>query len=391
MNRLAEILKRLKEIETEVRSGNVSDELNAELDLLLKEKKEIEAKQLQMAARFEEASLIPNNQETPENRLGLNLSKMSLRDKLSYVAGKQARNKVFSDVERRALGKALTTTATTFIEATADLDGINNAGILISTKLVFDLLREERKLSPILADINFMNIPGYTEFPYRAQRDKARKKAEGAAGSDNQMKWAKLQLASGYLQTIIPVTDQVMALTDFDFGVYIMEQLLEDINDDWAEQLIYGSGTDDEVKGVTIGATAALTGGYDEGSEIEAIVAGIKLLTGKFRRGAKIYAAQDVADSVLFATDELGNFKYQIFNNTASISSIGPIRIEVEENLKPGDFVIGNINKFFKANNLIPIRIETDRLARKGITEYIASGYSATAPFPGAIVYGKKK
>ena len=381
-----EIIARMKEIQEEVRKGNVSDALNAELDGLIEKKKVIEEKQARMEEKFEESQIVKPS-ETRENQ---DLSKMSKRDKLNLIAGRQARNKPFTPAETRALGKALTTTATTFVEATAELDGLNNAGVLISARLIFELLKEEGKLSPILADINFTNIPGYTEYPYRKSRDKARKKSEGAAGLDNQMEWAKLQLMKGYLQTIIPVTDEVKALTDFDFGAYIIDQMLTDLNDDWAEKLIYGTGTDDEIKGITIGALKAVAGGYAAGAEVDAIIAGIKLLKGKFRRGAKIYAAQDVADSVLFAKDTEGNFIYPILNSNTGVSSVGTMRMEVDENLAEGDFIIGNINTYFKANILIPIRIETERQARKGITEYIASCYSATAPLPGAIVMGSK-
>ena len=381
-----EIITRMKEIQEEVRKGNVSDALNAELDSLIEKKKVFEEKQARMEEKFEESQIVKPS-ETRENQ---DLSKMSKRDKLNLIAGRQARNKPFTPAETRALGKSLTTTATTFVEATELVDGTNNAGVLISVRLIFELLKEEGKLSPILADINFTNIPGYTEFPYRKSRDKARKKAEGAAGQDNQMEWAKLQLSKGYLQTIIPVTDEVRALTDFDFGAYIIDQMMIDLNDDWAEKLIYGTGIDDEVKGITIGAKKAVAGGYAAGGEIDAIVAGIKLLKGKYRRGAKIYAAQDVSDSVLFSKDSHGDFIYPIFNSNTGISSVGTMRMETDENLAEGDFVIGNVNANFKANILIPIRIETDRQARKGITEYIGSCYSASAPMTDAFVHGSK-
>jgi len=386
MKTYLEILERIKVIQEEVRKGNVSDELNSELDGLIEQKKVFEEKQARMEEKFANANVV----KLPEARVEQDLTKMSKRDKLNLIAGKQARNKAFTEAETRALGTALTTTATTFTQATELVEGVNNAGVLISARLIFELLKEEGKLSPILADINFTNIPGYTEFPYRKSRDKARKKVEGAAGLENQMEWAKLQLMKGYLQTIIAVTDEVRSLTDFDFGAYIIDQMLLDLNDDWAEKLIYGTGTDDEVKGITIGALKAVAAGYAAGGEVDAIVAGIKQLKGKYRRGAKIYAAQDVNDAVLFAKDAAGDFIYPIFNNNSGVSSVGTMRMEVDENLAEGDFVIGNINTYFKANILIPIRIETDRQARKGITEYVASCYSASAPVPGSIVHGTK-
>lgn len=390
--RYLEILRDIEDIQKKIEDRSVTADDEKKLDELIAEKRNLEEKFKSLedkAANARKLNVDLDNNLKPE--ADERLAKMDLRSKLSYAVGKRARNKNFTDAEKRALGSALTTTAATYVEASELVDGVNNAGIFISTKLILDLLREESKLSPILADINFTAVPGLLEYPFRKTRDKARTKSEGALGLQNQMEWSKLSLSKGYLQTVIAVTDEVMALTDFDFGAYIIDQLMQDLNDDWVSELIYGSGTDDHIKGITVGATAATSGGYDAGSEVEALINGIKACTGVYRRGAKIYAAQDVYDAVLFAVDENGNFKYPVFNNASGITSIGPIRLEVDENLKAGDFIIGNVNKYFKANSLIPLRLETDRQAKRGITEYIASEYCATAPFKGAFVYGFKK
>lgn len=388
--RIAAINKRLAELDTELNTANAEriEAIEQEARSLKAEREEATRKLAEEArAAFAGGSPAPISPPTEDN----GIVKMSKRDKICYIIGKQARNKVFTDAEKRALGTALTTTATVYVPASAEDNGVNNAGIFIPTKAVLEFLREDGKLSPILADIAFTSISGLVEFPYRKSRDKARTKAEGAEGKDNQMEWDKLQGVKGYLQTIIAVTDEVQALTDFDFGAYIMEQILQDLNEDWVEELIYGSGSEDHIKGVTIGATAAVTGGYESNKVVEALIAGIKKCVGKYRRGTKIYVAQDVADEILFATDDNGNFKYPIINNSTGVTSFGAIRIEVDENLKTGDFVIGNVNKYFKVNSLIPIRLETNRIARRGVTEYIASEYCCTVPFTGAFIYGQKK
>lgn len=319
------------------------------------------------------------------------IAKMSKRDKLALVIGRGFKNQSFSDPEKRALGTALTTTAETYVAATELVNGVNNAGVFIPTSVVLDLLKEEGLLSPILRDISFTSIPGLVEFVFRKSRDKAKAKAEGAEGKDNQMEWDKVTGVKGYLQTIIAVTDEVQALTAFDFGAYIIDQIIQDLNEDWVYDLIYGAGNSNHIKGITVGALAAVTGGYDAGKEIDAIIAGLGKLTPKFRRNAKIYVATDVYDKILFSKDDNGNFKYPIFNNATGISSFGIVRVETDENLAAGDFVVGNVPKYFKANSLIPIRIEAERKARSGITEYIASEFCATAPVPNAFVHGTKK
>lgn len=395
--RMMEINNRLAAIDNELNEPNADLEaLDNESKTLISERARIQVKLAEEVRKgFTSAdSVVPNQEEEARKS---ELASMSKRDKLALVIGKGARGKKLTDVEKRALGTALTTTATTYVEATAEVNGVNNAGVFVPTNLILDLLKTEGKLSPILADIAFTAVPGLTEYPYRKSRDKARAKAEAAEGKDNQMEWAKLSLVKGYLQTIIPVTDEVLALTDFDFGGYIINQILQDINEDWVEELIYGTGDSNRIKGITVGASAAVTGGYDAstGGALKAIIDGLKKLTGKYRRGAKIYVAQDVYDEIFFAVDDNGNFKYPVFNNSQGISSLGPVRVELDENLYAGEFVIGNVNKWFKVNSLIPLRIETNRKARYGITEWIASEYCATAPFAesGSVVFvkGSKK
>lgn len=315
---------------------------------------------------------------------------LTKREKINLLTGLVARKKSPDDVQKRALGVALTTTATTYVAASAIADGVNNAGILIPTQLILDLLKEEGKLSPILADIAFLTVKGLTVFPYRASRTAANAKAEGSGTGKNQFELTRLQLIQGWLQINIDVTDEVVALTDIDLGAYIVENIANDLSEDWAYDLIYGAGSDNHVKGLVSGALTTGISAYTTGTALDAIVKGIKLCKGKFRRGAKIYLAQDVYDEVAFAVDENGNFKYPAINNTVGISAIGAIQVSVDENLAVGDFVIGNVGKFYKANLLRGLNIESERDVNKHITTFNASQFVAAAPFPGAFVHGSK-
>ncbi len=395
MARLAEIKARNAAIVTESRAQGVSAEqlsaLAEEQEKLIAERNSLQQKAIELRDAANGADFNPfTSSATPAANDRVDFKSFNTKARLSYVLGKQLRGRTFTDVEVRELGKAITTTATEFVAATADVDGVNNAGIFINTKQLFDLLREEGKLSPIFADISFTHIKGLVDFPYRKSRDKAKAKTETNGTGDNQMEWDKLSGVKGWLQTVIVITDEVKALTDFDLGTYIIEQMLQDLNEDWCEDLIYGTGTSDHIKGVTYGATAAVAGGYS-GSALDAIIAGIKLCKGKYRKGAKAYVAQDVYDDVFFSLDENGNFKYPVLNNSQGIVSVGPIRFVVDENLKDGDFIIGNVSKYFKANSLQAVKLESERAAIKGTTTYVASEFCATCPVPGAIVYGSKK
>ena len=378
----------LKSAEAEQRLAN----LNNEVASLVAERADLNKKLTQIVrSAFEGGNtvVVPNKPLVTERS---DLAKLSMRDKMSYILGKRLRGHLFDESEKRALGKALTTTATEYVAASTSVDGVNNAGVFISTTIILDLLKEEGKLSPIFRDINFMHVKGMTTYPYRESRTAAKAKAEGKNTGDNQMKWGKLELTKGYLQIVIPVTDEVVALTDWDLGAYIVSQMLQDLEEDWANDLIYADGTENKVKGITAGAVAAVTGGYAADADIVKVLTdAIKACKGKFRKGAKVYVAQDIYDSVFFSLDKNGNFRYPVFNNTAGISSLGNIRIEVDENLNEGDFIVGNVSKYFKANLLLDLRVEQERQATYGITNHVASEFCATAPFSGAFIYGSKK
>jgi len=276
--------ERLLQIEEESRTAeNEMTDLNTQLRDAL-------------AGRFGQAPVI--QQQPGSTDIDQRIAKMKRKSALAEIIGRGFKRQAFSEPEKRALGVALTTTAETYVAATELVDGVNNAGVFIPTSVILDLLREEGLLSPILRDISFTSIPGLVEFVFRKSRDKAKAKAEGASGKDNQMEWDKVTGVKGYLQTIIPVTDEVQALTAFDFGAYIIDQIIQDLNEDWVYDLIYGAGNSDHIKGITVGALAAVTGGYDAGKEIDALIAGLAKLTPKFRRNAKIYVATDVYDKI---------------------------------------------------------------------------------------------
>lgn len=404
MKKLSEIIARRQEITAQLelnkRKAMEKDIDSATLDKLLEETRSLNAEysalkmeEIELRSQIEQQPTLDNpigsgsEQAVEERRAFDKLDKMTLRQKVAFSIGRQARGGTFSEIEVRALGTALTTTAKTYVAASASADGVNNAGVFIPTNIVFDLLRSEKKLSPILEDIIFTNTPGLTSFPVRKSRSNAKYEAEGKfTEGDGQMEWEVLQGKAGYIQTNIAITDEVSAMTDEEFGAYIVEQLLQDFNEDWAKEIIYGTGTGEAIKGITIGA---LDGSYT-GTAFDGIIAGVKLCTGQFRRGAKIYVAQDIADDILFAKNKNGSFQYPVINNPTGILSVGTMSVAVDENLKAGDFIIGNVGKYYKANNLIPLHIEKERKVGKRITQIFAGQYLCTLPLAGAFVYGKK-
>ena len=324
-----------------------------------------------------------------------NVPKLSKRDSMSLVLGLTARSKKVSDEQKRSLDVSLTSTASTFVEATSEVNGVNNAGVFIDTKVLLDLLVEEKKISGIQEDVIFSAIKGLVTYPYRASRTAAKPKNEGGGTGQQNVEYRKLDLVKGWLQIEVAVTDEVLALSDIDLGTYLLTNILNDLVEDWATELVYGAGVDDvngkaHIKGITVGATAAVGGGYESGKVLEAVIAGVKLVKGKYRRGAKIYVSQSVFDNIAFATDDNGNFKFPVLQ-TLGLTSLAGLQVKLDESLNDGDFVIGNVARFFKANLLKQLTIEADKDINTHISKYVASQFLATAPVPGAFVYGFAK
>lgn len=396
--KLEEILKRKAEIEARLAAIDAEcdscqdtvkvDELRNEAQALVEERGRLLIDE--QAAKDEEArQAIAAKDPLPKGGTNMEIQ-MSKREKLALITGLAYRGKKPTEEEKRALGKALTTTATTYVEATSDVDGVNNGGVLIPSKQILDFLKEEKKLSPILNDVVFTAIKGLVVHPYRESRTAASHKAEGAGTGKNQNKYNKLELSQGFLQINIDVTDELEALTDIDFGDYVIECIENDLSDDWAYDIIYGTGSNDQVKGITVGALTTGVSAYVAGKELEAVEKGVKLLKGKYRRGAKIYVSQSLFDEIAFSKDDNGNYKFPPVNGAVGIVSLASLRVELDENLVDGDFIIGNVSRYYRANLLKPITIEKDRDINKHITTYVGSQFAAAAPFPGAFVHGSK-
>lgn len=386
--RCGEINTRLAEINKEIDLPEVTEEranaLKTEAQKLIDERNGLNA-QVEELERQARENLERGKEVNPT-------MEFTKRQALCFLAGMNARKKTIdsiSEEEKRALDKALTTTATTYVAATSEVNGVNNGGLLIPSKILLDFLKEEGKLSPILNDIAFTHVKGLVVYPYRESRTAAKSKAEGSGTGRNQFKLNKLDLSKGWLQIVIDVTDELEALTDIDFGAYIMQRISEDLSEDWASDLIYGNGSN-AVKGVTYGATSTGINSYEAGKELETVVKAVKLCKGSYRRGAKIYVAQDVFDAIAFAVDDNGNFKFPIVNGGLGVTSMAGLKVEVDENLQDGDILVGNVSKYFKANMLIPMNLEKDRDINEHVTTYVAAQFCASAPFPGAFVKGTR-
>lgn len=309
--------------------------------------------------------------------------------------GKQVRAKLnnlkvdLSKNEKRALGVAITTTSTTYTAPANEIDGVNNGGIFIPQNILYDLLELDEVDSPFLRDVAPTHIKGATIFPYviEASNGTSKGKKETVASEDRSVKWGKLTLAQGNYPLTIEVTMELLAMTDEDFADYLLKDLGNEINLLLADEVLYGTGTDNRIAGVTIGAIQG-TAAYKAGSEADAIKEGLLTLSKRARIGAKVYISRSMSLAMVFEKDNDGRYQFPIYNNDG-IKAIATVPVEVEEGLADGDFLIGNA-KNYKLNFVKETEIYPELHGKDRVIEYTAHLMVAGKAAPNKFYYNKK-
>lgn len=389
--------KRLDEIKVELRKADLTDEkfdeLNKEMSDIIEERmtevKEREELIAKIEARKKEEEAIAQAQMAKKENEENNNMFVNKRDAYALLIGKAMRKKSLTDEEKRAVDKSLGTTATTYVAPTASVDGVSNFGVFIQTKVLGDLLEEERDLSPVLRDAILYRIKGMTEFPYRKQRTTANKKVEGKAVADATWEFATVEGKKGYLQSILKITDEVLALSDVDLGQYVIDLMNEDMREDFATELIYGDGT------VAVGDTPARIDGISHNAAsitvnkatiFEDLVNALDAVQKRYRKGAQFYVSEEVFSMLRTAKDSAGHYIYDVTRDTP-ITILGR-PVEVEYNLADNAVLIGNIRKYYKGSLIKDVTIEQDKNINTQVHTFVASAFACCAPVPGAFAYG---
>lgn len=323
-------------------------------------------------------------------------AEMSRPDALRYAKsafGKQVRSLLCgSEVklnpnEKRALGIAISTTSETYTAPAAEADGINNGGVFIPQNVLYDLLETDAPDSPFLRDVGATHIKGALIFPYVIEAGEVSKgKKETVPAEDRSVKWGKLSLATGNYPLTIEVTMELLAMTDEQFADYLLADLSCEINTLLSEEVLYGTGNDDRIAGVTVGAIAGAA--YAAGDEATAIKNGLMKLSRRARKGAKVYISRSMSLEMTFEKDQNGRYLFPIYNGTG-ITAIATVPVEVDENLKDGDFVVGN-PKNYKLNFIKPTEIYPEVHGKTRVIEYTAHLMVGGKAAPGKFYYGKK-
>lgn len=299
---------------------------------------------------------------------------------------KKLMGRSLSDEEQRALDTAVTTTATTFVEASSGADGVNNGGLFIPTELNLALMKELELVSPIFRDVNKTNFAGVLKFPYAASRNEAKRKGptkETTENEDGQVEWAMLELKDAEISVTIPVTWKLEAMAVDQFYGYFLTELKNQVSRSLISGVIYGSGSDD-MEGVTIKAVQKTY----TGTVLAAIEANISAIDAQKKVGAKLYISTTAAESIQFSKDSNGDY---IFPLTLGLpKTIAGYPLEVDPYLKDGDIVFGNVSKYARLNTVEAMSVTKDMIGKKRRNEYTAYMVAASAAQPNTLVYIKK-
>lgn len=300
----------------------------------------------------------------------------------------QRKDAALTDAEYRALGVATTTTSETYTAPSASEDGINNGGLFIPQSVMLDILREETVDSPIYNDVVTTAIKGKVKFPYMISKSGAKVKAELSDTENESVKWDILNGATGNYTDSIVITFEEEAMAIEEFTDYLIELIGQSMRELLINDYIYGSGTGDHVKGITNGA---IDGSYANGSKdyLAALEAAIKLLPVKKRAGAKIYLASNIFDAITFTKDKNGNYILPVLNG-GGFSRLSAFPVAMDVNLNAGEFVIGNVSKWYKANVNKPMTLGVDVSNQKRIKTYTTHMMVTATPVPNSFVYGKE-
>ena len=283
-------------------------------------------------------------------------------------------------------GQSATTTSTEFTAVAADAIGINNGGLFIPESVLLDILREDVLESPILNDVMTTAIKGMIKYPYLVSKTPAKKKPELDQTDSKNIEWGILSGKTGNYTTSIIITFEAKAQTIEEFIPYLFELIRDSIRDIIIQDYIYGTGEDDSVVGITKDAIAA---NYASTATIQEILEpAVKKVPVKKRNGSKIYLSTALYDKIMFAKDSNGDYIRPIFTGLQG-TLFGPFEYVHEPNLNDGDFIIGNVRRWYKANIIKPMELGVDTSNKKRIDEWSAHAMINAVPVPQSFVYGK--
>lgn len=398
---IEEIKERKKELSNKIAEAKTQEELEElrnEVEAINKEaSKQEKAKQEenQEISHEEERKLIADTKELEKrSKDASNLTKIGGNEEMEQerkftIADKEYRSAwakklmglkedKFTENEKRALGDAVTTTATTFVASTENTQGINNGGLFIPTSVRQDLMEIIEKQSPIFRDVRKLQVAGNIDLPYLFDSDDAEWYVELTDTKNEGQEYRSLQLTGWELAKDIVITWKLEAMAVESFISFLLEELANKMGKALINAVIYGDGAD-KPTGITKGLTAVTEGA----TPIDNIIATYEKLSDDARIGAKAYVSTSVKVKMISYKDENGNYPFlQGINGTDLFS------IETDPYLKGNDVVVGNCKNYI-LNEVTPMSVAKETTVKGRKTTYGGYGIYDGKARPNYFTYGQ--
>ena len=283
----------------------------------------------------------------------------------------------FDEEEKRALGDAVTTTATTFVEADADHNGVNNGGLFIPKEVRMELMEQIDEMSPFFRDIRKIQVNGNVDLPYLYAGDDANWYAELNCTVNEGNEYRALQLTGWELAKDVVLTWKVEDMTVDSFVTFVIEELVHKMGTALINAVIYGTGSS-QPTGAIYNLSPVTTGD----TPIDTIVNAYASLSEEFRRGAKVYVSTAVKMALVGYKDQNGNYPF-----LQGINGTDLFAIETEPFLNNNDIIVGNPRRYI-LNEVTPLRVDWERTVKCRQTRYGAYGIYDGKPQPNAFAKG---
>ena len=283
----------------------------------------------------------------------------------------------FTEDEKRALGDAVTTTATTYVASASDTQGINNGGLFIPESVRMELMEIIEQMSPWFRDIRKISVNGNVDLPYLFSSDDAEWYVELNDTKNEGQEYRELKLTGYELAKDVVITWKCEEMAVESFISFILEELAHKMGTALITATIYGNGSN-KPTGVLNGLTAVTDGD----TPIDNVIATYASLDEDARRGAKVYVSTAVKIAMIGYQDGNGNYPF-----LQGINGTDLFTIETDPFLQDNDVIVGN-PRYYILNINTPMRIDRERTIKGRKTTYGAYGIYDGKAKPGAFAKG---
>lgn len=393
----------LEEKQELIKSATTEEELEARMKQIEEDKEEVKEETKEVVeensgeiSKEEERKLIADTEELEKrNKNVSNLKKIGgneeMEERKFTIADKEYRSAwakklmglsedKFTDEEKRALGDAVTTTATTFVASTADTQGINNGGLFIPTSVRMDLMELISQESPIFRDARKLQVSGNIDLPYLFAADDANWYTELTDTTNEGMEFKNMQLTGWELAKDIVITWKLEEMAVESFISFILEELKNKMGKAIINAVIYGDGSN-KPTGVTNGLVPITPEQND--TAIDRVLKVFKGLSDEARIGAKVYISNDVNLDIVSYKDNNGNYPF-----LAGVPSVKGFAIEVDPYLRNKDILAGNMKNYI-FNEVTPMRVDKEKTVKGRKTLYGGYGIYDGKARPGYFKLGQ--